>query len=108
MAEHTTAAEQRTSAADWKAIVAKYQEPSSWRASWQILNTLGSFLALWALMYWSLEVSWLLTAPLAILAGLFLVRIFKKIGLYRDWPVSKGCTPPYVPVWVEAMVKRKA
>ena len=28
--------------------------------------------------------------------------------LYRDWPVSKGCTPPYVPVWVEAMVKRQA
>ena len=35
------------------------------------------------------------------------VAIGKKIGLYRDWPVSKGCTPPYVPVWVEAMVKRQ-
>jgi hypothetical protein len=23
------------------------------------------------------------------------------------WPVSKGCTPAYVPVWVEAMVKRQ-
>jgi len=33
--------------------------------------------------------------------------IGEKIGLYRDWPVSKGCTPPYVPVWVETMVKRK-
>ena len=31
----------------------------------------------------------------------------EKIGLYRDWPVSKGCTPPYVPVWVDAMVKRQ-
>jgi 3-methyladenine DNA glycosylase AlkD len=36
------------------------------------------------------------------------VAIGEKIGLYRDWPVSKGCTPPYVPVWVEFMVKRKA
>jgi 3-methyladenine DNA glycosylase AlkD len=36
------------------------------------------------------------------------IAIGKKIGLYRDWPVSKGCIPPYVPVWVEAMVKRKA
>jgi 3-methyladenine DNA glycosylase AlkD len=35
------------------------------------------------------------------------VAIGEKIGLYRDWPVSKGCTPPYVPVWVEAMVKRR-
>ena len=35
------------------------------------------------------------------------VAIGEKIGLYRDWPVSKGCTPPYVPVWVEEMVKRQ-
>jgi 3-methyladenine DNA glycosylase AlkD len=35
------------------------------------------------------------------------VALGEKIGLYRDWPVSKGCTPPYVPVWVEAMVKRQ-
>lgn len=34
------------------------------------------------------------------------LAIGEKIGLYRDWPVSKGCIPPYVPVWVEAMVKR--
>jgi 3-methyladenine DNA glycosylase AlkD len=31
----------------------------------------------------------------------------EKIGLYRDRPVSRGCTSPYVPVWVEAMVKRQ-
>jgi hypothetical protein len=36
------------------------------------------------------------------------VAIGEKIGLYRDWPVSKGCIIPYVPVWVEAMVKRQA
>lgn len=35
------------------------------------------------------------------------IAIGEQIGLYRDWPVSKGCTPPYVPVWVAAMVKRK-
>jgi 3-methyladenine DNA glycosylase AlkD len=35
------------------------------------------------------------------------IAIGEEIGLYRDWPVSKGCTPPYVPVWVEAMVKRR-
>jgi 3-methyladenine DNA glycosylase AlkD len=34
------------------------------------------------------------------------IAIGEKIGLYRDWPVSKGCIPPYVPVWVDAMVKR--
>lgn len=35
------------------------------------------------------------------------IAIGEKIGLYRDWPVSKGCTPPYVPVWVGAMVNPK-
>ncbi|WP_254510870.1 DNA alkylation repair protein [Anatilimnocola floriformis] len=35
------------------------------------------------------------------------IAIGEKIGLYRDWPVSKGCTPPFVPVWVEAMVARQ-
>lgn len=35
------------------------------------------------------------------------IAIGEKIGLYKDWPVSKGCTIPYVPVWVDAMVKGK-
>jgi 3-methyladenine DNA glycosylase AlkD len=35
------------------------------------------------------------------------VAIGEEIGLYRDWPVSRGCTPPFVPVWVDAMVKRQ-
>ena len=35
------------------------------------------------------------------------LAIGEKIGLYSDWPVSKGCTPPYVPVWVDFMVKRQ-
>jgi len=35
------------------------------------------------------------------------IALGEKIGLYRDWPVSKGCIIPFVPVWVEAMVKRQ-
>lgn len=35
------------------------------------------------------------------------IAIGESVGLYRDWPVSKGCTPPYVPVWIAEMVKRK-
>ena len=35
------------------------------------------------------------------------VALGEKIGLYRDWPASKGCTPPYVPVWVDAIVNRQ-
>jgi len=35
------------------------------------------------------------------------IALGETIGLYRDWPVSKGCIPPYVPVWVDAIVKRQ-
>src|SRR5688572_3630943 len=35
------------------------------------------------------------------------IAIGEKVGLYKDWPVSKGCIPPYVPVWVEALTQRK-
>jgi len=66
----------RTDTAAWKEIVARYQEPSAGRATWQIVNTLVPYCILWYLMYLSLEVSWWLTLPLAVLASAFLVRVF--------------------------------
>ncbi len=35
------------------------------------------------------------------------IAIGEKIGLYRDWPVSKGCIPPFAPVAINELVKRK-
>jgi len=35
------------------------------------------------------------------------VAIGETIGLYRDWPVSKGCTPPFAPIWINFMVNRQ-
>jgi omega-6 fatty acid desaturase (delta-12 desaturase) len=60
----------------WKDIVAKYQTPARWAATWQVVNTLAPYAALWCLMFFSLRVSWWLAAPLAVLAGGFLVRVF--------------------------------
>lgn len=60
----------------WKAIVAKHQHPSFWRASWQILNTMGSYVVLWILMYQTLQISGWITVPLVVLAGGLLVRTF--------------------------------
>lgn len=34
--------------------------------------------------------------------------IGEALGLYRDYPVSKGCTSPFAPVWIDAMVARQA
>jgi 3-methyladenine DNA glycosylase AlkD len=36
------------------------------------------------------------------------VRIGEKIGAFRDYPVSKGCTSPYAPIWIAEMVKRSS
>jgi omega-6 fatty acid desaturase (delta-12 desaturase) len=62
--------------ARWKEIVLKYQQPSTWRALWQIINTVVPYAALWYLMYICLPISWWLVAPLAVLAGGLLVRVF--------------------------------
>jgi omega-6 fatty acid desaturase (delta-12 desaturase) len=61
---------------EWKKIVAQYEVPSLWRASWQIVNTLGAYVLLWYLMYRLLEVSLWVTLPLAVLAGALLIRVF--------------------------------
>ncbi len=36
------------------------------------------------------------------------IGIGEKLGLYRDYPVSKGCTSPFAPIWIEAMVRRRS
>jgi 3-methyladenine DNA glycosylase AlkD len=35
------------------------------------------------------------------------IAIGETLGIYRDYPVSKGCTSPFAPIWIEAMVKRQ-
>jgi acyl-lipid omega-6 desaturase (Delta-12 desaturase) len=71
-----TAGECANETAAWKKIVAKYQQPSRWRSTWQIINSLVPYIALWYLIYLTLAVSWWIALPLAILAGGFLVRLF--------------------------------
>lgn len=35
------------------------------------------------------------------------IAIGEKIGAFRDYPTPKGCTSPYAPIWIAAMVARK-
>ncbi|WP_462409033.1 Delta(5) desaturase DesA [Neobacillus sp. Marseille-QA0830] len=56
--------------------VAPYEKSSSKASVWQIMNTLLPFFLLWALSYWSLSYSYVLTLIFAIAAAGFLVRIF--------------------------------
>lgn len=67
---------QADAVAGWKAVVEKYQHPHAGRATWQLVNTIGSYVAVWVLMYFARDVSWWLVVPLAVLAGALLVRVF--------------------------------
>lgn len=93
---------QREKVARWKSIVEVYEKPNAWRASWQLLNTVGAYVALWFLMYFSLSISWWIAAPVSVLAGCFLIRVFiifhdcghgaffKSAGANRFWGKITG------------------
>ena len=36
------------------------------------------------------------------------IAIGEKLGAYRDYPVSKGCTSPFAPIWINEMVRRQS
>jgi 3-methyladenine DNA glycosylase AlkD len=36
------------------------------------------------------------------------VALGERLGLYRDYPVSRGCTSPYLPTWIGSVVGKKA
>ena len=72
-----TCADDRVSRiSELKPLINEYQVASNGKAIRQVANTLGPYLFLWFLMYLSLQVSWWLVVPIAVLAGAFLVRIF--------------------------------
>ncbi len=71
-----SASSKRKKTASWRKIVAKYQTPSLKKSVWQIINSMGPFIAIWILSYFTVEKSMPLTIGLAALAGLFLVRVF--------------------------------
>ena len=35
------------------------------------------------------------------------IKIGDALGVYRDYPVSKGCTSPFAPIWINEMVSRQ-
>jgi len=59
------------------------------------------------------EVQWTMNGALAAIGIHFpnlrkrAIAIGEKLGIYRDYPVSKGCTSPFAPIWINAMVSRK-
>ncbi|MBP3960038.1 DNA alkylation repair protein [Gemmata sp. G18] len=35
------------------------------------------------------------------------LSIGETLGIYRDYPCSKGCTSPFAPIWINEMVRRQ-
>jgi 3-methyladenine DNA glycosylase AlkD len=36
------------------------------------------------------------------------IQLGERLGLYKDYPVSKGCTSPYLPIWIASVVSKNA
>lgn len=36
------------------------------------------------------------------------LKLGEKLGLYKDYPISKGCTSPYLPIWITTVVEKRA
>lgn len=60
----------------WIEIVSKYNFSDPVKSWWQVINSVISYLLLWAAMIWSLGISYFLTFFLSLVAAGFLVRIF--------------------------------
>jgi omega-6 fatty acid desaturase (delta-12 desaturase) len=58
----------------WNRILAPYARAHNGKALFQVLVTVGLFVPLWILMYWSLDVSYWLTLALAIPQSCVLIR----------------------------------
>ena len=63
-------------ARDWVKVLANYREPSTWRSFYELGITLGPFIALWALAWWSLSISAWLTLAISVCNAAFLLRLF--------------------------------
>lgn len=67
---------QKLERADWLKIVKQYQTSDNWKSTGQILNSIIPFLVLCVLMYFSLQISYLITLALGIINAGFIVRLF--------------------------------
>jgi len=60
------------------------------------------------------EVQWTMNGALAEIGIHFpkyrkrAIAIGEKLGIYRDYPCSKGCTSPLAPIWINAIVSRQS
>lgn len=64
------------SSKEWARVLAKYREPDAARSWFELAVTLGPFVILWALAWWSMSISYWLTLALSLVNAGFLLRLF--------------------------------
>ena len=65
-----------TAIPSWQQVVKKYNTPVISRSIWQLINSLGTYILLWIIMAYTIQISFWITLPLIILAAGFLIRVF--------------------------------
>ena len=105
--------------ADWlnAYVVKQHPDKETLRQEWMVTDDRWAARAGWSLtaerIVKSPEGQWTMNNTLAAIGIHFpkhrkrAIAIGEKIGLYSDWPVSKGCTPPFAPIWINFMVSRQ-
>jgi len=63
-------------AKEWVSILAEYREPSTLRSWMELAVTVGPFVLLWAVAWWSLSYSYWLTLTVSLFNAAFLLRLF--------------------------------
>lgn len=63
-------------AREWVKVLANYREPNTWRSIYELAVTLGPFIGLWALAWWSLSISAWLTLFFSLCNAPFVLRLF--------------------------------
>ncbi|SHK27736.1 omega-6 fatty acid desaturase (delta-12 desaturase) [Shimia gijangensis] len=66
----------KLAARDWIKKLAHYREPDQLRSAFELAVSVGPFLVLWALAWWSLSISYWLTLAISVVNALFLLRMF--------------------------------
>lgn len=69
-------AEDRKAARDWVKVLAKYREPDVMRSLFELGVTFVPFIGLWALAWWALSISYVLTFAISLVNAAFLLRLF--------------------------------
>lgn len=84
-------------ARDWVKILASYRTPNILRSSFELFISLAPFLALWAFAWWILQYSYWLALGIAVVNGIFLVRLFL---IQHDCGHSSFFTNRHVSDWI--------